>query len=201
MKQRAGVTFFAIGEWNHLFKGGFSRLVSGEPAVVLKRMLNDMAPEMAKRIIYVDAFLSAILADPRAGENDYLRSRALRHAIFRKIGRADGFFYPSVRDEIGMNLAIKPATFDAKMQVCMSTVIEVTRVRDFGFFDFEYRRHAKWFDEDGAFEWLPDDEQHESVIFGMTKEEEEFCRAHGDKMSGNDIMDFLDLGYAPVDDD
>ena len=201
IKQRAGICFVAIGEWTHLFKGGFSRLTTGEPTVVVKRIINEMGLETAKRIIYVDAFLSHILADPRAAENGYLHTRALRHAIFRKRPQADGFFYPSVRDDIGMNLAIKPEVFDAKIQICMSQVMKVTRVREFGFFDIQHCRHAGWFNEDGTFEWRPDNEEHEFLIFGMTQEEEEFCRAHNDKMSGNAIMDFLDLGYAPVMDD
>ena len=100
-----------------------------------------------------------------------------------------------------MNLAMKTETFDTKGQVVMSQVIEVKRVREFGFFDFEHCRHAKWFDAEGKFSWLPEDEHHECVVFGMTEEEERFCKARGGMMRGNDIMDYIDLGYAPVEDE
>ena len=201
VKQRAGVCLFAIGDWSQIFQAGFSRLTVGEPVGVLKRMMNDMGVDPARRIVYVDAFLSSILADPLAGSSGYLHTRALRHAVFRKRPAADGFFYPSVKHHVGMNLAVKTDTFDTKFQVCASQVVEITRVRDFGFFDFVPRRHARYFDENGEFLWLPEQEQHEFVVFGMTEEEEQYSRARGGFVPANDAPGFIRAGYAPVDDD
>lgn len=201
VKQRAGVCLFAIGDWSEVYQAGFSRITAGDPVSVLKRMMNDMGVESARRIVYVDAFLSSILADALAVTNGYLHTRTLREAVFRKRLVAEGFFYPSVKHRVGMNLAVKTDAFDAKFQVCASQVVEITRVREFGFFDFVPRRHAKYFDENGEFLWLPEDEQHEFVVFGMTKEEEQYSRARGGFVPANDAPGFIRAGYAPVDDD
>lgn len=85
--------------------------------------MNDMGVENARRVIYIDAFLSKVLADPHASFDGYLHTRALRYAVFRKIEKAEGFFYPSVRDQVGLNLAIKPKAFDTKGQIVLSQVV------------------------------------------------------------------------------
>jgi hypothetical protein len=38
---------------------------------------------------------------------------------------------------------------------------------------------------------LPLHEPHELVIFGMTEEEERFCREKGGMIRGNDFFDFM----------
>jgi hypothetical protein len=191
IKQGAGVHFMSIGDFFHIFKAGFSRIAGSDWAEGVGRVLNDMGVENARRVIYIDAFLSEVLADPVASQTQYLQTRALRYAVFRKIKAAEGFFYPSVQDRIGMNLAIKPDTFDAKGQIIASQVIQVSHVRQFGLYDYRCCRHAKWFEPDGTFVWLPPDEPHELVIFGMTEEEERFCREKGDIIHGNEFFDFM----------
>ena len=52
--------------------------------------------ENARRVIYIDAFLSTVLADPDASQTQYLQTRALRYAVFRKVKEAEGFFLPGV---------------------------------------------------------------------------------------------------------
>jgi hypothetical protein len=199
MKQGAGVHFMAIGDFYHIFKAGFSRLIGSEGGGAVSRVLNDFGTQMGRRVIYVDAFLSSLLADRQAYLNDYAQTRAFRYAVFRKIPQGEGFFYPSVRDTVGMNLAILPQAFDAKGQVVSSQVIEIVRKRDFGFFDFQYHRHAKWFEGDGTFAWLPASEQHEWVVFGMTPEEEKFMRSRGGTARGNEFFDFLRVSTQPHD--
>lgn len=191
IKQGVGVHFMSIGDFFHIFKAGFSRIAGSAWAGGVGRILNDMGVETARRVIYVDAFLSEVLADPAASRTHYLQTRALRHAVFRKIKKAEGFFYPSVKHRIGMNLAIKPDTFDTKGQIIASQVIQVNRVRQFGLYDYRCCRHAKWFEPDGTFVWLPSDEPHELVIFGMTEEEERFTREKGGIIRGNEFYDFM----------
>ena len=191
MKQGAGVHFMALGDFYHVFKAGFSRLVGDETGGAVSRTVNNFGAEMGLRVIYVDAFLSSLLSDPLAHTNDYAQTRALRYAVFRKIKEGEGFFYPSVRDTIGMNLAIRPETFDTKGQVMSSQVIQILRKREFGFYDFRYCRHAKWFEGDGSFVWLPETEHHEWVLFGMTAEEEQFMRSREGMLRGNEFFDFM----------
>ena len=90
-----------------------------------------------------------------------------------------------------MNLAIKPATFDMKGQIIASQVIQVTHMRQFGLYDYRCCRHAKWVGPDGTFAWLPSNEPHELVIFGMTDEEEHFTREKGGMIRGNEFYDFM----------
>jgi len=191
MKQGAGVHFMALGDFYHVFKAGFSRLVGDEAGGAVSRTVNDFGAEMGLRVIYVDAFLSSLLSDPLAHTNDYAQTRALRYAVFQKIKEGEGFFYPSVRDTIGMNLAIRPETFDTKGQIMSSQVIQILRKREFGFYDFRYCRHAKWFEGDGSFVWLPETEHHEWVLFGMTTEEEQFMRSREGMLRGNEFFDFM----------
>jgi hypothetical protein len=94
-----------------------------------------------------------------------------------------------------MNLAIKTDAFDHKGQIMSSQVVEITGKREFGFYEFNYRRHAKWSEPDGSFVWLPVNEPHEWVIFGLTAQEEAFAKQRGDTIRGDEFFDFLELPH------
>src|SRR5205807_10469244 len=57
MKQGADVHFMAIGDFHHVFKAGFSRLVGSEPCRALSMLINNFGQQNGRSIIYVDAFL------------------------------------------------------------------------------------------------------------------------------------------------
>ena len=53
--------------------------------------------------------------------------------------------------------------------------------------------NRKRIEQDGSFVWLPADEPHEWVVFGMTQEEESFMKSRGGTLRGNEFFDFLDV--------
>ncbi|MDB6024077.1 MAG: hypothetical protein JWM68_300 [Verrucomicrobiales bacterium] len=82
------------------------------------------------------SFLGDLLADEGAKRKNYILTRHRKHAVFRKLSIADGFFYLSVRVDAGMNLVVKPSVFDNKMQIVSSTVVKILEKRRFGIFDY-----------------------------------------------------------------
>jgi hypothetical protein len=197
LRIRPKVTFpiMAVGELFHIFKTGRSRILGDKIAAELNRMLNDTDPDLGRRIVYVDALLDSYLADPNARDHEYLHSRAIAHAILRKLDLIEAFFYPSVCQESGMNLAVRPESYKNKMHIVASQVVKIIRNRNLGLFDYEVYRHAKHVDEDGTFHWSEseDDLSNYAVLFGMTKEEERFCQARDGTLVGNDYLDIVKL--------
>jgi len=150
-----------------------------------------MGVETGRNVVYVDAFLSNVLADPHAALTNYRCTRALSGAVFRKVPSLEGFFYPSIRDRVGMNFLLATGAFDDKGQVMSSRVVEVIKRRRFGFYDYRPVRHARGCDECGFFQWLPKDEWHDRVVFGMTDEEQSFMRSRRGMICGDEYFDFL----------
>jgi hypothetical protein len=199
IKPKTGLHIMAIGELFHIFKTGRSRVLGDKIAAELNRMLNDTDPNLARRLVYVDALLDSYLGDPNARDNEYLHSRAIANAIFRKLERIEAFFYPSVRQESGMNLAIKAETYKEKVHVACSQVVQILRCRELGLYDYETCRHAKRINDDGTFEWLNREEElsNYAVLFGMSKEEAKFCETRNNTLTGNDYLDIVKLPSAP----
>lgn len=185
----------AVGELFHIFKTGRSRIFGDKIAAELNRMLNDTDSHLGRRIVYVDALLDSCLADPDAGDHEYLNSRTVAHAILRKLDLIEAFFYPSVCQECGMNLAVRPDSYKNKMHIAASQVVKIIRNRNLGLFDYEVYRHAKHVDEDGTFQWSEseDDLSKYAILFGMTKEEGKFCQARDGTLTGNDYLDIVKL--------
>ena len=104
----------AIGELFHIFKTGHSRILDDKTATTLNRMLNDTDQHLGRRLIYVDALLASYLADPDARAHEYLYTRAIAHAILRKLDLIEAFFYPSVCQECGINLPFPVRPTNAK---------------------------------------------------------------------------------------
>jgi RES domain-containing protein len=193
----ASVQLMAIGELFHVYKAGFSRF-SGTPAGdEISRQLNYMGFEFGTRILFVDAFLSHVLADPHSNDSSYVRTRALRTAIYSKINDAEGFFYPSIFDRLGTNLVVNSRTFDTKFQATSSRVVRIDRQRRFGFYDTTNMRHACGVAIDGSFEWLSHAEKQDRIIFNMTPQEEKFCRENRDQITPETYPEFMSLAGMP----
>ncbi len=195
IKPKATFHIMAVGELFHIFKTERSRILGGKIGATLNRMLNDTDPDLGRRLIYVDALLDSYLADPNARDDEYLHSRAIARAIFKKVDLIEAFFYPSVCQEAGMNLAVRSDIYEKKMHIVSSQVVRITRHReDLGLFDYEICRHAKHVNDDGTFEWLEKgDTSNRAILFGLTGEEEKFSKARGGALTGNDFLDIISL--------
>lgn len=186
----------AVGELFHVFKTGRSRILGDKIAAELNRMLNDTDPDLGRRLVYEDALLDSYLADPNARDYDYLHSRAIARAIFRKVDLIEAFFYPSICQESGMNLAVRCETYKRKMHIASSQVVKIIRYREnLGLFDYEICRHATRVNEDGNFQWLEGegDVSARVVLFELTDEEEKSCEAKNNELTGNDYLDIVKL--------
>lgn len=143
LKPNQGFHIMAVGELCHIFKTGRSRILGDAVSASLNRMLNDTDPAFGRRLVYVDALLDSYLADANARDNNYLHTRPIAAAIFKKIESIKAFFYPSVRHEAGMNFAVEADTYERKMHVTCSQVVRVLRRQSVGLYDYEVCRHAK----------------------------------------------------------
>lgn len=194
IRPKVAFHIMAVGELFHIFKTGRSRILGDTIAARLNRMLNDTDPNLGRRLVYVDALLDSYLADPNARDNEYLHSRAIAHAILRKLELIEAFFYPSVCQECGMNLAVRSDTYKNKLHIASSQVVRILRCRDVGLYDYEVCRHSKRISGKETFEWANDEDlTNKMLLFGLTKEEEQFCKARDNALSGNDYLDILKL--------
>jgi RES domain len=177
VQQDKHIRVLVLGEQHHVFKMGYWRLLGVDPGGTLARQLNALPRERGLRAIYIDAFLGSILSDPSARQSGYIHSRALLSAITQE-HTVDAVFFPSVKDAWGINIVITPEAVERRMTYCGSKVVRVERCREFGVLETTTLRQAQAIRTNGDFEWLEDLQSDREIIFGMTKEEFEFSRAH-----------------------
>lgn len=162
----------AVGEYFHVYKTGYLRILGRDPDKATSRLLNSLDPEHGKRIVYIDAFLGNLLADKDAKTKNYVASRLFAGKAFKKSG-ADAMFYPSVQDTIGMNLAVLPNAFDERMHGACAQLVQITKIRSFGFYEHRVCKQATGVDDDGCYIWQSLESDLTLPVFRMTKEEHE----------------------------
>ncbi len=159
-----------LGDYFHVYKTGQSIVGGTEPGRALTRIINNMGREAATLRTYVDAFLSGVISDKSASDIDYVRTRALMTSIFFKTPDLDGIFYPSVKDHVGMNVCIKSPVCTSELEVVCSSVIRIVKVREYGFYDYEYCCHAIGVDGE-AFVMRPHDDGASHIFFSQSEDD------------------------------
>lgn len=179
----------AIGDLFHVYKTGYARSIGKDPDKALSRMLNTSDRSLATQILYVDAFLSQVLADPYAREKDYLPTRILAELAYKKT-RASGIFYPSVQDHIGMNMSLLPDAYEASAHIVMSQVVHVKQKHEFGFFESLPVKNAISISDEGEFIWGDTPTDLHANLFNLTKDEADFASQH-DSEDPNAMLDLM----------
>ena len=90
----------------------------------------------------------------------------------------NGIMFPSVRDPLGMNIALRPMAFDSKMQPVCCSHTKITRVRSFGFIEYEVITEAEQISRDGMFVWTDSLPPPRRRFFNLTREEYEAAVRH-----------------------
>jgi hypothetical protein len=83
----------------------------------------------------------------------------------------DGIFPPSVRDTLGMNLALKPSSFGLKVHPVCCIHARVNKLRSFGFVDYDVLQDVEQITDEGELIWLDPQEKSIRRYFNLTKEE------------------------------
>ncbi|MES9906004.1 MAG: RES family NAD+ phosphorylase [Sedimenticola sp.] len=187
-KLETPIRIAVIGELLHVHKTGYLRLTGSDPAKTMSRYLNSKGVERGRRLLYIDAFLSHLLADAEAKNAGYVRSRALASMVYRNAD-IDGIMFPSVQDLLGMNIALQPTPVDSKVHAVCCQHVRVTRVRAFGFIEYEVIGEAERTTSDGMFVWVKPLAPLRRRFFNLTKEEyETSVRSDNDPSAFMDVM-------------
>jgi hypothetical protein len=141
-----------VGEIFNVHRSGRAK-VSECLGTELNKILNQMPPDAARSFVFLDAFLSSILADQAASSTDYLHSRILGQLLFEKMPDIQAICYSSIALEGGMNLAVKPEVAQESFEVAGSTVVRINKKYDYGIYDFSVVRNALRYGHDGTIVW------------------------------------------------
>jgi len=151
-KQKEPILCCTIGEINNVQKSG--RAITAEKlGNELNTILNGLSFETGASLVFLDAFLSALMKDEGASVNEYIHSRTLAAILFEGNPRFEAIHYPSVALQGSMNLAIKPEVADAHLTIAGSSVVRIEQVYDYGIYDFRLIRNALGFYDDGTICW------------------------------------------------
>lgn len=161
----------SFGEYLSIQRTGLSRLIQSDPCKSITKLLNSYENGKSLLLIFIDAFLAEILSDVSANQQGYRRTRALKNAVLRQMPDIDGLFYPSVRDNMGLNLALWSGSFDRTMEPVCSQVLRIQKARDYSVFDYDRCRHAIGIDENGNFLMQSPDSDASHIIFAKTPQE------------------------------
>jgi RES domain len=181
----------AIGELFHVYKTGYIKSLGADPENALGRMLNSEGSERGKQLIYIDAFLASLLADRDAQEKNYLPTRILATLAYEKSG-AHGLFYPSVQDHLGMNITVLPVPYDSQTHPVCCQYVRVSKVREFGVFDYEIVLEGQNVGDDGTIMWQLPKAKTITTFFGLTEREHAFLKERPQD-DGNALMELTRL--------
>lgn len=187
-KLETPIRIAVIGELLHVHKTGYLRLTGSDPGMSLSQILNSEGIERGRRLLYIDAFLASLLADTEARSSAYVRSRAVASMLYRD-PEIDGIIFPSVRDALGMNIALQPTPVDQKIHAVSCLHVRVTRIRAFGFVEYEVIREAVRVSPDGVFDWVEPLSPSRRRFFNLTKNEyDEAVRNANDPSAFTKVM-------------
>jgi RES domain-containing protein len=174
VKPGAGIRVAVVGELFHVHKTGYLRIVGTDPGGSMARYLNGLGIDQGKLVLYIDAFLSTQLEEVNAAERAYTLSRAIAAMIYRNAA-IDGILFPSARDKHGMNLALRPNSFDEMVDQVRCVHVRITKLRLFGFVDFEVLQEATDVSPDGNLVWGAPGDPSRARFFNLTPEEYELA--------------------------
>lgn len=152
LKHNQTIRALILGEYFYAHKGGQGNLPGNLNEWINKR-LNSMNYEPGLSFVYMDAFLSSLLTDKTASENEYLHTRILAKVLFEKHPKINAIHYPSVVSHGAMNLAIKPEVADEALKVKGTSVLHIDDIFDHGLFRFSLVKNAKDYKQNGKILW------------------------------------------------
>jgi len=187
VKNETPIRIARVGELLHVNKTGYLRLTGNDPDGTTQRYLNSLGPDRGRRVLYIDAFLSDILSDVKAREIDYIRSRAVASMVYRN-PKTDGIIFPSVKDNLGMNISLHAKAVDTKIHPVSCQQVRIIRIHLFGFIEYEVIKEVVRITEDGEFVWADPLPSPQRRYFNLTKEEYEAAvtRYSGSRYSGSE---------------
>ena len=177
-----------------MHKTGYLRSLGVDPGSGISRLLNSAGIELGTRLLYIDAFLASLLADREAQSRDYLLTRLLAKMAYEQ-SSADGFFYPSVEDHNGMNIAMLPEAYSSHTHAVCCQFVRVTKVREFGFFEYEVILDSTGITDAWGIKWKQPIAKHSTAFFGLTESELSFLRRHPES-NGNSFLELVGLGQS-----
>lgn len=170
----AAVRVLSLGEQLHVQRRG-TLLMGSEPeaARAVSAILNGMDQERARMLVYLDSVLAGLLTEADGSTSSYEIQRAILRAINTKLPDLQGVLYPSTKDALGLNLAIRAGAADSTIESCCSMVLKINKVHSYGMFDLTVIRTADGVTADGDFVWSEDAGPKGYVLYRLTKEEAE----------------------------
>lgn len=176
-----------VGELLHVYKMGYMRHFGEDPGGTIKKILNSHNVNTAKRLIYIDTYLSQTMADTEARSIEYVKSRSIASMIYR-MHEIDGIIYPSVRDNFGMNLTLRANVADEKVHPVTCILVRVGKIRRHGFIEYETLEDVERIDEENKFVWKTARAYPHRRFFNLSKEEYEFVLRHRGNPEGFEEM-------------
>ena len=155
----SNLTVVPIGEFDYYRRTGTTYLGTAIPkAKELYRQARDDANSQLREL--VDAFFADEFIKPAHTFQDYKVTAALSSVLLNDTNAqntVDAIFYPSVAFRAGYNLAIRPQSVHAKMELVKSEtrIVRISDVLGYGIFELETLANLHSVDPGGNLEWTP----------------------------------------------
>lgn len=120
--------------------------------IINTNLLNNLNDQNSLRAALVDAFFASCFSDAAICDKDYKITSAIADVILEP-NELDGIAYPSVAHRGGLNFAIKPAAFKAKMRVKSCSLVEITDDLGYGIYGRKLVKHTEKINSNGGIFW------------------------------------------------
>ncbi len=142
-----------VGEYENIYRTGSASLIGTSSSNHIKSLFNKLEPKALNSFIYMDSFLSSILKDENAKDNEYLHSRILSKLLIGSVDNLKAIFYPSVALGNSMNMALDPRFVSESLVANVHCVLKINKRYDYGIYDYEIIKISKGEDRLGNLLW------------------------------------------------
>lgn len=141
------------------------------------KLIGKKGRDGARRLIYIDAFLSSLLAQSKSESKDYLTTRILAELALEQ-AESHGLTYPSVEDAFGVNVALIPSIFDSHARIICCQHVRVDKVhkgsrRRPSRYNYTLLHTATAIDDSHELVWKQAGFPTELILFNLTLRERE----------------------------
>ncbi|MDO6445177.1 RES domain-containing protein [Colwellia sp. 1_MG-2023] len=156
LKQGSSFEIAVLGEVDHIRR--YERSLLGQPNMYVEKIFKDFLPNEQSKIYLIDAFCAEMFSLPNNNQKDYFFTCALSNLIFdlpakEKKGAVDGFVYPSVAHRGGINLAIKPKSFDSHFDFSGFMSFKIHDYLGFGLYGRVQEHIGIYNNKEGVIDW------------------------------------------------
>ena len=175
-----------VGEQYHSYRTGYMKHFGIDPQQTVFQNVRQLGIDRGKNVFFTDSLLADILTDDDAKHRSYVSTRALADNILHKNPACQGIYFPSIKHELGTNMAFHLGSGCVLLKAVTSHVVRVDKRFRNGFFDCCTVKTVEHIEEDGCLFKSTRVSRSDVKLFGVTEDEKQRITSSFERVSDSE---------------